>query len=462
MSSCRIERKRAHDREAQRASRAKTKAKIEHLEKTVKDLTEASGNNRTNYLAQHASEQAQEIDTLQNLVTKIRTLINDATKTEPEQPAITAAPKSEDDSPESATDFTNSAHTNKARSNSGSSASPSEDQWDPPEASKTNERELKPIARAASSTRNLMVLGVNMLCENTDDNSYSTRLNQALERVEQTPDNLSNEDEDQDILVRAMVFGWDAAERVHHFDIGWRFLRALDEGLWWRAGACERFANTWQMRNTLVHKIHPKNQKRRILSDVAQPTIQQQASLGHPAVADYFVWPDVRNVIVANGIRHISGKSTIAFAESFRFIWPYELRDMYKVNKTTGMCEVSEHFKKSVNSLSSYRMEHHSLLPYFSQPIATPTATGLAEKTGKERVGGNEDTTEVTITEMPTVRTGGHGNDALNACSSGIMQDVADWMTPFQMDLGTNEAAVFGIDSYTLAQEIGMAQWPAI
>jgi hypothetical protein len=46
MSSCRIERKRAHDREAQRASRAKTKAKIEHLEKTVKDLTEASGNNR--------------------------------------------------------------------------------------------------------------------------------------------------------------------------------------------------------------------------------------------------------------------------------------------------------------------------------------------------------------------------------------------------------------------------------
>jgi hypothetical protein len=66
MSSCRIERKRAHDREAQRASRAKTKAKIEHLEKTVKDLTEASGNNRANYLAQHASKQAQEIDTLQD------------------------------------------------------------------------------------------------------------------------------------------------------------------------------------------------------------------------------------------------------------------------------------------------------------------------------------------------------------------------------------------------------------
>jgi hypothetical protein len=102
-------------------------------------------------------------------------------------------------------------------------------------------------------------------------------------------------------------------------------------------------------------------------------------------------------------------------------------------------------------------MVHHNLLPYFSRPLATPKG-----ETGEEMMRCDDSdgsATEVAITEMPTVVS---GTDALNACAAGVMQDVADWMTPFHMDLGSGEGQ-FGMDSFnTLAQEIGLAQWPAI
>jgi hypothetical protein len=198
-----------------------------------------------------------------------------------------------------------------------------------------------------------------------------------------------------------------------------------------------------------VHKVNPKNQKPRPLATMMLPTIQQQASLGHPPLADYFVWPDIRNHIVANGITSIPGKSTVAFAENFRFIWPYELRDMYKVNKTTGLFELSEQFWKSWNNLSNYQMQSHHLLPPFSRTLATPKGDGAREGTKSGASAGRS--TDSTV----------NGLGLNNHNVSNIMQDVADWMSPFSMDM-VAEAGSFGMDSYTLAQEIGLAQWPAI
>ncbi|EME86976.1 uncharacterized protein MYCFIDRAFT_162549, partial [Pseudocercospora fijiensis CIRAD86] len=258
MSTCRIERKRAHDREAQRASRAKTKAYIAHLEKTVADLSESSGDNRANYLAQHASQQAQEIDKLQGLVGKIRSLVQETGKAEQNSsPEKTQALKSEsaaDSTAESSSSFPDPISATNWDS-------PSEDQWIPEIPKPVDSAARKARAKVAPASRNLIVLGISMLCEETDDTSYFQRVNAAISKVEQTPDNLSTIEEDMDILSRAIVHGWDAAERVHHFDIVWRFLRAFDEGLWYRAAPVERFAHFWGMRCHLLYKIQPKNQE---------------------------------------------------------------------------------------------------------------------------------------------------------------------------------------------------------
>ncbi|KAF1819152.1 uncharacterized protein K489DRAFT_326003, partial [Dissoconium aciculare CBS 342.82] len=240
----RIERKRAHDREAQRASRAKTKAYIAHLEKTVADLTETSGDARANYLAQHATQQSQEIESLQGLVGKIKSLIQDAS-TSPQTNRRGDSPH-DTSSPETIIrdDGDRHQHSNSGGNNNNASSS-------------TSSYNAPTVAYPATPSPhgNLTLLGESLLCSEDDDTTYFDRLNRVLEQVEAHPSattgHISNPTTDQDILIRAILYGWDAAERLHHFDIVWRFLRAFDEGLWYRAGPLERIAHHWLFRNVL-------------------------------------------------------------------------------------------------------------------------------------------------------------------------------------------------------------------
>lgn len=440
MSSCRIERKRAHDREAQRASRAKTKAYIQHLEKTVADLTQSSGDGRSNYLAQHASKQSQEIESLQGLVGKIRSLVQEAGG-KPEQnspPTGQARLKHEGSISESLLEDSTTADLMGALWDSP----PSEDQW--AEVPRPVERQTKAMA----ATRNLIIMGINMLCEDVEDCSFFTRLNDVITKIEQTPDNLSDLDADQDILIRAIVSGWDAAERVHHFDIVWRFLRAFDEGLWYRAAPLERIANFWHMRNKMLWKIQPKNQERRKAAAFMSPTMNQKSSSNRPQVIDYFVWPQVRDGLLVKGIECCPGKSTIAFVESFRFDWPYDFRDVYKYNKRTGMYSFSYHFLETMDDIAAFKMLNNQLVPYYAHP-------GLAQVVGLSAPAETDSDGSI------DGEISGTHDDIAMPSAEGLIHGAAsaDWSAAFPMDM-SDLAGNYAYDPFPRADAVGLAQWP--
>ncbi|KAI5357605.1 hypothetical protein Slin15195_G039660 [Septoria linicola] len=451
-SSCRIERKRAHDREAQRASRAKTKQYIAHLEKTVADLTESSGDNRANYLAQHASHQSQEIDKLQGLVNKIKSLVHDATK-------------SEDSSPGGMKGEGSNADSSAAVPTDAFSAlnwdTQSEDQWIT-EVAKATEIESQPQqqraiepAQVGQSSRNLVVLGINLYCENSDETTYFQRLNELIEKIEKTPDNLSTLAEDMDILIRAIVSGWDAAERVHHFDIVWRALRAFDEGLWYRAQPIERFAHFWNMRSTMLHKIQPKNQPRRPMASFMSPTIGQRSSK-HPSVVDYFGWPQARNHLLGLGIRQCTGRAAVAFTESFRFAWPWEVRDVYKINKQTGLYSFSKEFLTSFNDIASFRLLANQLIPFEVHPLPrTVPEADFSNISEEESVHDEFRYQEPVFGSAATVN---QDHNMTQADSS-----PEDWMATLA---SLHEAGRNGMHSaiptFSMAHEASLAQWPAV
>lgn len=457
MSTCRIERKRAHDREAQRASRAKTKAYIAHLEKVVADLSDSTGDNRANYLAQHAAKQSQEIDSLQGLVNKIRTLVQDHAKSDQGSSPQDDDPKlkHEGSTADSILEEGTSHTTEPFSAGLNWEDSPSEDH-EPTEVVKPVEREeVRPKPRTVSATRNLIVMGISLHCADGDESTYFSRLNQAIIKVEQTPDHLSTLEEDQDILIRAILHGWDAAERVHHFDIVWRFLRAFDEGLWYRAAPLERLAHFWQMRSTMLHKIQPKNQEKRSTASFMAPTVGQQTVTKYPAVVDYFGWPQVRNHLLKQGIRNCPGKSSVAFAESFRFVWPYELRDTYKIHRSTGLYSLSEGFLKSWNDLSSFRMLQNSLIPYYVHPSL---AQAMPQPTFDSKYNA-EDSDESVDEEILTTTAASVGFPALDA----VMQDtsVPDWITSFNMEI-SGDATQYFADPFSISQETSLSQWPGL
>ncbi|CAK3795175.1 Hypothetical predicted protein [Lecanosticta acicola] len=445
MTSCRIERKRAHDREAQRASRAKTKAYIQHLEKTVADLTQSSSGDdrsRSNYLAQHATKQSQEIESLQGLVNKIRSLVQDTgAKSDHASPPYheQARLKHEGSTVDSKVDDSATVDLLGTRYDSPRS----DDQWT--ELPRTLEQDAPKHSRPMSATRNLIVMGVNMLCEDSEDCSFFPRLNEAISKLEQTPDNLSLLEEDQDIMIRAIVSGWDAAESVHHFDIAWRFIRAFDEGLWYRAAPLERLAVLWRLRNNLVYKIQPKNQARRKISSYMYPTLAQRARAARPPVVDYFTWPQVRDGLLIEGIERCPGKSTIAFAENFRVDWPYELRDVYKYNKRKGVYCFSHQYLETMDDVAAFKMLNHTLVPYYTNPTLAPTFP-VSEIDSDESVD-----EELQATREPSTI----------PSADALMQEASnpDWTVAFPVDL-SELAGNYAYDPFPRADVAGLAQWP--
>lgn len=401
----RIERKRAHDREAQRASRAKTKAYIAHLEKTVAELTAASGDDdRAHYLAQHATKQSQEIESLQGLVNKIRTMIQDSGKLglglegldglKPESPPADSGDHSHHHqrahdspayhSPPGAGGSSNSSssnghhHHNSADSPPKSPASTEIPRSGGPTVVDASSEPAAATNRHAGATRNLVVLGESLLCEDTDDRSFFYRLNRVIEQLEASPDHLSTAGVDADILIRALIHGWDAAERVHHFDIVWRFLRAFDEGFWYRAGLAERAAHHWLMRSTMLHKMCPRNQPRRATPAFMNPTFRQLVGRGPDdgppqPLADYYAWPRVRDLVLDRGGLDITGRTSIAFIRAIRFDWPYAARDLYRDNARTGLYELSPTFLEKYHRLESYKLEDPQRLPLTSAAVAADT-----------------------------------------------------------------------------------------
>lgn len=455
-STCRIERKRAHDREAQRASRAKTKAYITHLEKTVADLTEGSGDTRANYLAQHASQQTQEIDKLKTLVGKIRTLVNEAGDKFSQQETSSPGLKLEGNVSSAESAATNAARAEALSNNWEDSPSDDQDLWGPSEPTHTGPVDLdaddEQYAAPAPSTnpvnssnihqtpktpapqRSLTVLGISLHCAASDDNSYALRLNTLIQTLESsTPDNLSDYETDVDILVRALTQSWDEAERHHHFDIVWRFLRAFDEGLWIsHAGIVERFASTWNMRSIMLHRIAPKNQERRRIASFMAPTIEQKNAPKHPPLIHYFAWPQVRNQLLVQGITYCSGDASMAFAQSFRFVWPWEIRDIYKVNRGTGLFSFSEAFLRSWNDLSCYRVLHNRLIPFWVHS-GQQTIRGIDVSHSKPQ--------DHAITPM----------EAVVAQTQQLVHTDAtaeDWMSSFNLAL-SEESGMLGLGSYS-------------
>lgn len=75
MSAARLERRRAVDRESQRATRARTKAYIANLEQTISALEKNSNNEQTATLMKQIQQKQAEVDRLNAVVSSVQKLL---------------------------------------------------------------------------------------------------------------------------------------------------------------------------------------------------------------------------------------------------------------------------------------------------------------------------------------------------------------------------------------------------
>ncbi|RAH77865.1 hypothetical protein BO86DRAFT_392261 [Aspergillus japonicus CBS 114.51] len=325
MSTAAKERKRAADREAQRHNRARTKAYITYLEKTLQDLSGPSGQGQDT-LGHQLAQQQEKINHLQETLRKIARLAQDA-----------ANPLS-------------------------ASFSTASDPAGPPTAPP------QPTVEEPLPTRACNILpaatgffGLDLICSDRERN-YLAVLGSAVTLVQccspalsENPISSSGPTRDDDFCIRAVVDGWKVATARTEADVVWSLLQAIDEGLFYRTDPVTRIALLRIMRSMLLQRMGVAQEASSLPEYMFATPVQ--TSVPHQPFLDFFPWPQFRDTWIVKGMEYADENCAASFGARIRFEWPFELRDVYKRNVLTGTVSFSAEFESRYRDLGSWRLD---------------------------------------------------------------------------------------------------------
>ncbi|KAF4436070.1 2-hydroxyphytanoyl- lyase [Fusarium acutatum] len=342
-SLTRRERKRASDRMSQQASRAKTKAYIAHLERSVARLTEAQSNSGLN-VSEQLRQQFDEIASLKQALAQIAKL---------------------------ATNSISKHHADDDLDDTIGSASR------PP-----NEKGFRhvpdaynPACHPHQESLDRLYPALDLTCGDKQ-RDYFQAFSQALVTIESDASRhaFSDPEIDDDINIRAVLDGWDAARARNPFDVGWLMLQTVDEGFLWRSGAVERMAMLRVIRSMLMVKLNPQ-----------LPLSRRPPAYMNPR-------PEVRDYLILFGINYAPESLAAQFASDIGFRWPYDLRDTCRYQPAKGVYSFSEDFNQAYKNLDSWYMKSAVVTTYIPPLPSNLSSSGsddddwLKQITGESQV----------------------------------------------------------------------------
>ncbi|KAF4502466.1 2-hydroxyphytanoyl- lyase [Fusarium agapanthi] len=305
----RRERKRASDRMSQQASRAKTKAYIAHLERSVARLTDAQNNSG---VSEQLRQQFDEIASLKQSLAQIAKLAaNSISQHRPDDNL--------DDSPSRP----------------------------PDKRSRHAPDTYNPARHPRQESLDRLYPAIDLNCGDKQRDFFQA-FSQALDTIESDASGhtFSGPEIDDDINIRAVLDGWDAARARNPFDIGWLMLQTVDEGFLWRSGAVERMAMLRVIRSMLMAKLKPQ-----------LPPSRRPPAYMNPR-------PEVRDYLILFGINYAPESLAAQFASDIGFRWSYDLRDTCRYQPTKGVYSFSEDFNQAYRNLDSWFMKSAAVTSY--------------------------------------------------------------------------------------------------
>ncbi|KAM5360869.1 hypothetical protein ACJA88_014672 [Fusarium oxysporum] len=159
----------------------------------------------------------------------------------------------------------------------------------------------------------------------------------------------------EDIPVRVILEGWDQYENnTHGLSPLWRRLRHIDELQFRRCLQVERLAIMVLMHRQLCSRLGSNQDlwAKLPLWLLSRPS----QVLPHSSAIDFFAWPGVRERFVFAQHRYCSNKFWDIFADCFRFLWPFQFRDCYMVDRATGRISLSPQFENRIQDIASWAM----------------------------------------------------------------------------------------------------------
>jgi hypothetical protein len=404
--SSRLERKRALDREAQKAHRERNKAYIAHLESLVEALqTSDDSDSRTNELVMQLEQSRTAIKALQETMTSITRLasgfISDQSST---QEAVSTSRCC------CSKNSTTTANTTDTDTSTDTVCS----QLDIPDMDAWTENGLTDVAHAIP---NIALADFSMhestrmsasskdtdteVTPNTASNTLSTAytipwtsellagtllcnsmsggnrpsighlgtvimsapqldgkrwylagalLNHILNSKERAEMLTWN---DEDIAIRAVVEGWTEVQTQYPLDIGWQWLKVVDENLWLGIGKPERLQSLRNCRILLLHQMNPQAGYDKRLPAFFAPRPSQKFLRNDPLI-EHFPWPAFRDRLLFGSQKYVSDKFMDNFCKHMHVLWPFNDSELYVQDEMTGLYSYSAAFEQCTNDIRRY------------------------------------------------------------------------------------------------------------
>lgn len=157
-----------------------------------------------------------------------------------------------------------------------------------------------------------------------------------------------------DVLVRAVVEGWDAVEQHGHMHPLWRLLRGIDEVVFIMQDARERLGALHLMGWLLLAHVNPTREQHMKLPSfyLKRPS----RDMLHAYATEFFAWPGLRERFVYSEHRYCSSTFWRLYCQNLHIQWPYEFRDCYTFNIDTGLYNISPTFRERISDIRAWTM----------------------------------------------------------------------------------------------------------
>ncbi|KAL4884179.1 hypothetical protein BJY04DRAFT_215609 [Aspergillus karnatakaensis] len=359
------ERKRLTDRKAQRQRRERIKTYIARLEKTLEELTAASGNGMEATLLKQLEQQRLKTERLTGVINHIHEVLEETRGSMGEGEEEGASGSGSLSSGSTTAAATTLPAGRRVLKSAGQEQKQHEhehqhqQQRQRQESSGSNERAL-PFTISTDLSKKISLHTQNP--SNSGTRNYFEIVNETISNVAKEQDSIipSTTADDDDLAIRAILYGWDSISSGRgekRLDRVWGLLQALDQGIFSQTGLVERVAILRLMRAMIQWNLSPQDHT---IPSYMFPTVTQ-SMVPHAPIIDFFAWPNLRDHLIVSGITNITETTSALYVSQIRLKWPYELRDICKYNVAENKYRFSSEFDTVFYDLDSWTIESPQL-----------------------------------------------------------------------------------------------------
>jgi hypothetical protein len=158
---------------------------------------------------------------------------------------------------------------------------------------------------------------------------------------------------DEDIAIRAVFQGWSDVQARYALDIGWQWLKEIDENLYLSTRKPERLQILRNCRFQLLNQLYPGAGYDKMLPVFFAPR-PSQTYLRHDPLIEYFPWPAFRDRLLFAPRRYITNGFMDMFCKHIHVLWPYSNDELFVQDSSSGTYSYSSAFEECIHDIRTY------------------------------------------------------------------------------------------------------------